>query len=69
MRKLVFRVYAFKARVYIDTFNSKQTILEFCKNWFDLATAGATSSNKASMERLQQMTLYNILKFDFLKFC
>ena len=30
-----FRVYAFKARVYIDTFYSNQTILEFCENRFD----------------------------------
>ena len=32
MRKFVFRVYDFKARVYIDTFYSTQTILEFCEN-------------------------------------
>ena len=35
MRKFAFRVYDFKARVYIDTFYSNQTILEFCENWFD----------------------------------
>ena len=35
MRKLVFKVYAFKARVYIDTFYSSQIILPFCENWID----------------------------------
>ena len=67
MRKFVFRVYAFKARVYIDSFYSNQTILEFCENWFDdystltmifQATPGAISSNKASLERLKD-TLYH----------
>ena len=35
LRKLVLKVYAFKARVYIDTFFSNQTILQFCENWID----------------------------------
>ena len=49
-----------KARVYIDTFYSNQTILQFFENWIDdlstltlifSAIASATSSNKTSLER------------------
>ena len=54
------KVYAFEARVYIGTFYSNQTILQFCENWihdnstlkmFFPATADATSSNETSLEK------------------